>query len=284
MMADGQQQHDQNLSSTEEEEEEALNLLSSQNTFGGKNGELFADIRRVARQQLQHALAEVEVEGGKWELFVRDGELKMYSRELEMEDGIAVDPLKALHVVDGVSAREFIDLFFRPEIKMEWDDIIEQCNVVDAISPHTVVIHQIHRRIWPTARRESLFWSQRLNVYAECNTQDGAVLGAWMVCNQSVERDDVPLSDPSAVRVQLTIAMLCQTVLKSGADATKPREQITRDDIRCKVTYVAQVHPGGWVPKIGLRQLTKREYPKFLRSFSKYVQDKVAGTVLNNPL
>ncbi|KAL3094871.1 hypothetical protein niasHS_006166 [Heterodera schachtii] len=273
--------------------EAAINLLAvtttHQHIFGGRNGALFAEIRRIAEQQLEHALAPVDVAGGKWELFVKDGELRMYSRELEVENGIAVDPLKALHVIEGVSAHEFIDLFFRPELKKEWDDTLELGKVVETLSPHTAVIHQIHRRVWPAAQRESLFWSQRLNVLSECTSVTDHVpgeelLGAWMVCNQSVERDDVPLSDPSAVRVRLTIAMLCRTVLKPGADRTKPREQITREDIRCKITYVAQIHPGGWVPKIGIRQIYKREYPKFLRSFSKYVLDKVNGTALALPL
>ena len=83
------------------------------------------------------------------------------------------------------------------------------------------------------------------------------------------------LSTSSAVRVKLTIAMLGQTVIKSRG---KPLAELTREDVQCKITYVAQVHPGGWVPKIGVRQIYKREYPKFVRTFSKYVQDKVRAT------
>ena len=36
-----------------------------------------------------------------WELFAEDGEMKMYKREEETEDGMVVDPLKALHTVKG---------------------------------------------------------------------------------------------------------------------------------------------------------------------------------------
>lgn len=35
------------------------------------------------------------------------------------------------------------------------------------------------------------------------------------------------------------------------------------------------MHPGGWVPASALRQVYKREYPKFLRQFSSYVLKKV---------
>jgi len=34
-----------------------------------------------------------------WELFVEDGNLKMYKLENEI-DGIVIDPLKALHCID----------------------------------------------------------------------------------------------------------------------------------------------------------------------------------------
>lgn len=32
------------------------------------------------------------------------------------------------------------------------------------------------------------------------------------------------------------------------------------------------VNPGGWAPASAIRQVAKREYPKFLRKFSSYVQ------------
>ncbi len=39
-------------------------------------------------------------ENGVWELFAEDGEMKMYTREEEVE-GRVVDPLKALHQIKG---------------------------------------------------------------------------------------------------------------------------------------------------------------------------------------
>jgi len=61
------------------------------------------------------------VDEGLWELFHNDGEMKMYKLTQETDDGIVVDPLKAVHSVVGVSAKEYIDLFFDPSLKMEWD-------------------------------------------------------------------------------------------------------------------------------------------------------------------
>jgi collagen type IV alpha-3-binding protein len=84
-----------------------------------------------------------------------------------------------------VTAREFIDIFFQPEIKKEWDDTIERCNIVEQISPHTVILHQVHRRIFPAAVRESLFWSQRLNVTSEKSPD---AYDAWMVSVKKIKK------------------------------------------------------------------------------------------------
>lgn len=37
------------------------------------------------------------------------------------------------------------------------------------------------------------------------------------------------------------------------------------------------VNPGGWAPASVLRAVAKREYPKFLKRFTLYVQEKTAG-------
>lgn len=42
-------------------------------------------------------------------------------------------------------------------------------------------------------------------------------------------------------------------------------------------TFVVAVNPGGWAPASVLRAVAKREYPKFLKRFTSYVQEKTAG-------
>lgn len=37
------------------------------------------------------------------------------------------------------------------------------------------------------------------------------------------------------------------------------------------------VNPGGWAPASVLRAVAKREYPKFLKRFTSYVQEKTTG-------
>lgn len=69
-------------------------------------------------EQLQYA--RLEVEGGVWQLFAEDGEMKMYKREEEVE-GVAVDPLKAVHTVKGVTGREMCHYFYSPDVRFEWE-------------------------------------------------------------------------------------------------------------------------------------------------------------------
>uniref|UniRef100_A0A0N4U5S0 START domain-containing protein n=1 Tax=Dracunculus medinensis TaxID=318479 RepID=A0A0N4U5S0_DRAME len=127
---------------------------------------------------------------------------------------------------------------------------------------------KVHKRVWPTAQRESLFWShtRRFNEH-----RDADALDLFLVCNHSCVRPDVPLKQSSNVRVGLTVAMICQT---------KPVEDLTRNDVSCRIIYVSRVDPGGWVPVAGLRMIYKREYPKFLRGFTEYVVKNTRSTPL----
>ena len=79
---------------------------------------LWPEIERITMEQLQYA--KLGVEGGVWQLFAEDGEMKMYKREEEI-DGVAVDPLKAVHTVKGVTGREMTHYFFSPDVRFEWE-------------------------------------------------------------------------------------------------------------------------------------------------------------------
>jgi len=85
---------------------------------------LWAEIDRTTLEQLRYARM-MPGEDGVWELFAEEGEMKMYKREEEV-DGMVVDPLKALHQVRGVSARELCLHFFAPEFRMEWEITLDK--------------------------------------------------------------------------------------------------------------------------------------------------------------
>jgi collagen type IV alpha-3-binding protein len=63
-------------------------------------------------------------------------------------------------------------------------------NVVENCSDDTVVIHQLHKRVWPSAQRESLFWSHMRCVSGE---RDADAYDMHIVCNHDTDRPDVPV-------------------------------------------------------------------------------------------
>uniref|UniRef100_A0A5S6Q9I1 Collagen type IV alpha-3-binding protein n=1 Tax=Trichuris muris TaxID=70415 RepID=A0A5S6Q9I1_TRIMR len=231
------------------------------------------EIEYLTFEQVKYAMQGVQE--GEWQLFSEDGEMKMYKREVEIE-GLVCDPLKAVHFVRGVSAAEYTHYFFEPEYKMDWDTTLEEVNVVERMSDDSMILHQVHKRVWPASQRESLFWSHIRRVQhcdkAGCPNLQNLIV----VCNHDTAHSAVPPSSRT-VRVGLTIAMVCQTVVDEGRSTDKP---LSRQDVSCKITYVAQVNPGGWAPSSVLRAVYKREYPKFLKRFTQYVLQKVEGRAL----
>lgn len=229
---------------------------------------MFTKIDKLALDQLRYALAGVE--DNVWSLFAEDGPMRMYTRQIEDEGGLPVDPLKATHSVEGVTALEFMHYFYDARYKMQWDHTLEAMSVVEHISPDSVVLHQKHKTVWPAAPRESLFVSHIRRV--DEHKRDGAH-DLYIVCNTDVQRADVPLGSSSAVRVGLTVSMICETIVKDP----HVNRKLTRDDVKCNIIYVSQVHPGGWVPTAALRHVYKKEYPKFLRTFTEFVKKNVKG-------
>uniref|UniRef100_A0A8B9BCQ1 Ceramide transporter 1 n=1 Tax=Anser brachyrhynchus TaxID=132585 RepID=A0A8B9BCQ1_9AVES len=122
--------------------------------------------------------------------------------------------------------------------------------------------------VWPASQRDVLYLSaiRKIPAFSENDPE------TWIVCNFSVEHDSAPLNN-RCVRAKINIAMICQTLV-SPPEGNK---EISRDNILCKITYVANVNPGGWAPASVLRAVAKREYPKFLKRFTSYVQEKTAG-------
>ena len=74
------------------------------------------------KENLKYAFSsadEIDNEDG-WELMHSEGEMRVYRKEVEI-DGLVLDPLKATHQVDGITAEEMCRWFFDPDVKMEWE-------------------------------------------------------------------------------------------------------------------------------------------------------------------
>ncbi|KAM9450965.1 ceramide transfer protein isoform 1-T1 [Clarias gariepinus] len=228
-----------------------------------------AEVEEMVKSHMTYSLQDV---GGdaNWQLVVEEGEMKVYRREVE-ENGIVLDPLKATHAVKGVTGHEVCHYFWDTEVRNDWETTVENFNVVETLSDNAIIIYQTHKRVWPASQRDVLYLSAIRKIMAS-NENDP---DTWIVCNFSVEHDNAQPSS-RCVRAKINIAMICQTLV-SPPEGNK---EISRDNILCKITYVANVNPGGWAPASVLRAVAKREYPKFLKRFTSYVQEKTAGKTI----
>ncbi|KAF0299004.1 Collagen type IV alpha-3-binding protein [Amphibalanus amphitrite] len=138
---------------------------------------LLKEVERVTQQQFKYALAGVD--DGVWTIFAEEGEMKMYKREEEV-DGLAVDPLKAVHFVSGVTAHEVCHHFWSPDVRLEWETTVEQVTILETVDEQTAINLQVHKRVWPAAQRDSLFWS-----HIERQVVDGQEY--WVVVNNSTD-------------------------------------------------------------------------------------------------
>lgn len=230
------------------------------------------DIEERFKNHLEDSLKPPGGDGDMWELLADEGEMKVYRKEL-VKDGMICDPLKALHSIRRVSAREMCHYFWDTAVRLEWEGTIENFNILEVLEERTLIVYQTHHRVWPAAQRDCLYLSTMMQADDPPPMRDGTTpYDTWMVCNFSVDHPEAnPLS--GCVRAMIEIALICQTHITPPLDGGP----ITRDCLKCDITYVATVNPGGWVPAAPLRTLYKREYLKFLRRFTTYVQEKTDG-------
>ncbi|XP_053303578.1 ceramide transfer protein isoform X3 [Pleuronectes platessa] len=227
----------------------------------------FSDkVEEMVQSHMTYSLQDVGGEAN-WQLVVEEGEMKVYRREVE-ENGIVLDPLKATHSVKGVTGHELCHYFWDTSYRNDWETTIENFNVVETLSENAAIVYQTHKRVWPASQRDVLYLSAMRKILAN-NENDP---DTWLVCNFSVDHDDAQPTN-KCVRAKINIALICQTLV-SPPEGDK---EISRDNILCKITYFANVNPGGWAPASVLRAVAKREYPKFLKRFTSYVQEKTSS-------
>ena len=228
------------------------------------------EVEEKIKEHLEDSFRIPEIDD-KWALIAEDHEMRLFSSEV-MRDGVVCDPMKAVLRTSGVSSRELCHFFWETSSRREWDHTIEELNVLETIDDATVIIHQVHKVVWPVTQRDCLYISTMLKVENPPKKDNGLEpLDTWMVCNFSVDHDKATVAD-GRVRAIVEVALVCQTF------ATKPIESdapIPRDSLSCDIVYIANVNPGGWAPAPILRAIGKREYPKFLKNFSNFVAQKM---------
>lgn len=221
----------------------------------------YEEINRVVNTHIQQ-MYETTTDGKDvWECIAEEGELKVFKRNLEV-DGIVLDPLKAVHTVTGITGHEVCSHFWNIKYRMDWEVTLDSSSVVEWLSEDTFLCHNIIKRVWPASQRDALFWTHIRHVQGDTDEEPDL----WIVVNYSTSHEKIPSN--KYVRIGMNVAMVCQTIIEPPVDG-----KITRDNIKCKISYTAEVNPGGWAPASVLRAVYKREYPKFLKRFTSYVRD-----------
>uniref|UniRef100_I3LGX5 Ceramide transfer protein n=1 Tax=Sus scrofa TaxID=9823 RepID=I3LGX5_PIG len=256
-------------------EEQVLKMVSGYMAYRHASGDAFSSVgthrfvQKVEEMVQNHMTYSLQDVGGdaNWQLVVEEGEMKVYRREVE-ENGIVLDPLKATHAVKGVTGHEVCNYFWNVDVRNDWETTIENFHVVETLADNAIIIYQTHKRVWPASQRDVLYLSAIRKIPAKTENDPET----WIVCNFSVDHNSAPLNN-RCVRAKINVAMICQTLVSPP----EGNQEISRDNILCKITYVANVNPGGWAPASVLRAVAKREYPKFLKRFTSYVQEKTTG-------
>ena len=234
------------------------------------------EIDKKINEHLENSFRIPGADDDKWELIAEDNDLRLFRAEL-VKDGIVCDPMKAVLRAPGVTSRELCHYFWETSCRSEWDHTIEELNILETVSDETVIIHQVHKVVWPITQRDCLYLSTILKVEnPPRKANEPEPLDTWMVCNFSVDHDKAIVSS-NRVRAIVEVALVCQTFVADSTDTNTP---LTRDRLVCDIVYIANVDPGGWAPAPLLRAIGKREYPKFLRNFSNFVAQKMKSREL----
>ncbi|PVD19901.1 hypothetical protein C0Q70_20395 [Pomacea canaliculata] len=253
------------LEKEEEKKKKELSLPKPQQVISlSPNHPLYDEINEVTSAHMRRLLtSSQEEEDILWTCITDQGDLKVFTRKLE-ENGIVIDPLKAVATVRGITGHEVCYYFWEFENRLEWEATLESTRIVEWLSDDTFINNNVIKRVWPASQRDACFWSHIRHITA--NSDEGP--DSWIVVNYSTDHSNCPAN--KYVRITMNVAMICQTIIEPPANGG----EISRDNITVKITYTADVNPGGWAPASALRTVYKREYPRFLRRFTQYVIDK----------
>ena len=120
-----------------------------------------------------------------------------------------IDPLRATHKVKGITAREMASVFFYPETRMQWENTLESVQLLETLDSATSVYSHLHKRIWPSQQRETVFCSH-FCALADSPKIENGVGETYFVMNFSVNHPKAGLN-PKLIRVRINISLACQT-------------------------------------------------------------------------
>ncbi|XP_044757846.1 ceramide transfer protein-like [Coccinella septempunctata] len=232
---------------------------------------LGTEIENIVRQQANKALRGIEDKTLGWKLLLEEDDMRIYRRDEEI-NGIAYEPIKAFFTVSGITAFELCHFFFSPEYRYDWDVLVDNMVVIEEIDDDSLIFMQKYKRVCFSSQRDSVFWSHIRQLENESGSDQ------WVVVNHSTEHPDYEEATSKCVRLHLTACLFCQTQFKPPI--SNKEGVVSREQIRCKITYCATINPGGWIAAIFLKPFYKKECSRFLRRLTTYAKNRTK----NNPI
>lgn len=163
--------------------------------------------------------------------------------------------------------------------------------VLETLADDTVVILQIHKRVWPASQRDALFWSHirraQDDVAGDGDAPDArrTPRDTWIVCNHSTQHPEAPQvrskCEPEGLPSYLIgfshlltrqsfslslslvgtqqndgkmvrVSLTVSLVCQTFVERPNDGGPVTRDHLTCRITYCSVVNPGGWVTATNL--------------------------------
>ena len=95
----------------------------------------------------------------------------------------------------GVTGHEICKYFWDPSVRMEWEGTLDSSRMIEALSDDTLIFNQIHKRVWPSAQRDTCFWSHIRSVKVNPESKDPEKdIDDWIVVNYSTTHDLAPVT------------------------------------------------------------------------------------------
>ena len=96
-------------------------------------------------------------------------------------------------------------------------------SVLEEISPTSLIFQQVHKRVWPTAQRDAVFWSHMRSVEVTVSEAEQGIVDSWIVFNKLCEHSAVPLGKGGCLRVDLTMILVPDYCSTRREQKQKPR-------------------------------------------------------------
>lgn len=92
-----------------------------------------------------------------------------------------------------VSADQSVRIFLRTKCSSLLATL-DSTKIIEVLDPDTVVFYQVHKRVWPSAQRDSCFWS-----HIRCIAKSEEDQPTWLVVNYTTPHPLAPVGQKNRI-------------------------------------------------------------------------------------